>query len=110
MESKQLLSSTPKTKVARRRYDDQFRQLILEQVSAGRPVSEVAQQAAISQGLVYSWMVRARKSAGSPGGTHAQAASLQLHFDQERLTMERRIRELEQERDILKKALAIFSR
>ena len=102
----------------RRKYDATFKQEVLQMISNGRPVSEVAQSLGIGENLLYRWKssanqqkhsdrlpVPAASSSQSSGGTPATLAAAE-----EMLTLHKRIYELEQERDILKKALAIFSR
>ena len=69
----------------------------------GRPVSEVARSLGVGENLIYKWKSRSR-SAGKPAAGGAEGDF--SHVD----ALHRRIRELETERDILKKALAIFSR
>jgi transposase len=63
-------------------------------------VNEIAQSLGIGENLIYKWKSRDMHTANQPKEVDfAQVESLN-----------RRIRELETERDILKKALAIFSR
>ncbi|KAA5541680.1 transposase [Adhaeribacter rhizoryzae] len=87
----------------RRKYDAGFKEEVLRMVSSGRPVNEIAQSLGIGENLIYKWKSRYVHMAHQPeelkGIDFAQVEGLN-----------RRIRELETERDILKKALAIFSR
>ena len=87
------------TTVKRRKYDAAFKQEVLQMVYNGRPVKDVSQSLGIGENLIYRWKSRAK---------HSSAAAELCLGDQEVLLG--RIRELETERDILKKALAIFSR
>ena len=66
----------------RRKYDASFKEEVLKMVFNGRGVSEVAQSLGIGENLIT----------------------------EEQQVLHRRIKELEMERDILKKALGIFSR
>ena len=95
------------TKKTRRKYDDSFKEDVLKMIMSGRPVSEVAEALGISENLIYTWKKKAHKAAkgkpGLPGGYKADALS-----EIERLRAE--LRRTEQERDILKKALVVFSR
>ena len=68
----------------------------------GRPVSEVARSLGIGENIIYRW--RSRHKARENKGEEQAPASPDYQ------ALYRRIRELETERDILKKALAIFSR
>ena len=104
--------------VKRRKYDTSFKQEVLQMVLNGRPVSEVAQSLGIGENIIYRWKSSTNQqqqsdrlpasvasSSHSSGGTPATMTAAE-----ELLTLHKRIYELEQERDILKKALAIFSR
>lgn len=83
----------------RRKYDAAFKQEVLSMVSNGRSVKEVAQALGIGENILYRWRSRARAQAGAPAWAAEDPEALH-----------KRIRELEVERDILKKALAVFSR
>lgn len=85
--------------VKRRKYDAAFKQEVLQMVFNGRAVKDVSQSLGIGENLIYRWKSRAK---------HSSAAAEVCLGDQEAL--HKRIRELELERDILKKALSIFSR
>jgi transposase len=91
-----------KNKVQRRKYDTEFKQQVLQMISNGRSVREVAESLGIGENLIYKWRSR-QESRGTEGKENTGATT-----DQQVLL--KRIRELEMERDILKKALAIFSR
>lgn len=82
-----------------RRYDEEFKANALELVKDGRSVPSVAEALGIDKSLLYSWRRQAE------GDSEPSASQM---TENERLR--RRVMELEQERDILKKALAIFSR
>lgn len=81
-----------------RKYDSQFKEAALRQVANGQRVSSVAQSLGISEALLYQWRKKAQSvlNPDDPGG--------------EVETLRKQIKQLEAERDILKKALAIFSR
>ncbi len=91
-----------KKKEQRRKYDADFKQQVLQMISNGRPVKEVAESLGIGENLIYRWRSR-QESKETVGKENGSAPT-----DQQALL--KRIRELEMERDILKKALAIFSR
>jgi transposase len=91
-----------KVKSQRRKYDSEFKQQVLQMISNGRPVKEVAESLGIGENLIYRW--RSRQETKGAAGKENNASLI----DQQAL--QRRIRELEMERKILKKALAIFSR
>ncbi len=82
-----------------RQYDSEFKKNALQLVENGRSVPAVAEALGIDKSLIYTW----RRQANPLG--EEQEAELR-----ENDLLRNRILELEQERDILKKALAIFSR
>ena len=90
----------------RRKYDASFKQEVVNMIASGRPVPEIARSLGIGENIIYRWRQKALDAteAQSAGGEPARV-SLSEH-----LALQRRLRELEQERDILKKALGIFSR
>ena len=94
----------------RRKYDRDFkRNTVLLCAEPGRSVVEVAENLGISKDLLYRWRREYHLSNGKlafPGnGIEA------LTDEQKRIReLEKKLRETEMERDILKKAMAIFSR
>lgn len=82
-----------------RRYDAEFKANAVGLVEGGRSVPSVAESLGIDKSLLYAW----RRQAHPPS---AEAVAELKEIDQ----LRKRVLELEQERDILKKALAIFSR
>jgi transposase len=93
-----------KSKASRRKYDADFKNEVLKMVESGRPVPEIAQSLGIGNNLIYYWVKRAKK------GNPVQKDKPALVFDEEKLELQKRVKELEMEREILKKALGIFSR
>ncbi len=95
------------TKKTRRKYDDSFKEDVLKMIMSGRPVSEIAEALGISENLIYTWKKKAQKGLasanGAVGGYNAEALR---EIEQLRAELKR----AEQERDILKKALVVFSR
>lgn len=84
----------------RRKYDDEFKTEAVRLVNTGgRTVPDVARSLGISENLLYRW-----KGNNKPGG-HQNGVS-QQEYNQ----LRDQLRRTEQERDILKKALGIFSR
>jgi transposase len=89
-----------KTTKPRRRYESEFKESALQMVENGRSVPSVSQALGISEGLLYTWKSKAKKKMNSPDKGE----------EDELKVLRKRMKELEQERDILKKALSIFSR
>jgi len=93
-----------KAKESRRKYDSDFKNEVLKMVEWGRPVPEIAHSLGIGNNLIYYWIKQAKKKGSKP------ADKAELVFDEEKLALQKRVKELEMEREILKKALGIFSR
>jgi transposase len=93
------------SKKRHRKYDADFKKEVLKMVESGRSVSDLSQSLGIGSNLIYTWVKRSKASSADTKFTHAVAT-----LDEDKLTLHNRIRELEMERDILKKALGIFSR
>lgn len=94
------MSTSKKPLTPRRKYDDDFKNEAVRLVTTGnRTVSDVARSLGISENLLYRWKGHAKP------GRH-QAGSTQHELEQ----LREQLRRTEQERDILKKALSIFSR
>ena len=82
---------------ARRRYDAEFKASAVRMIENGRRVSEVSQALGVSESLLNKWRSAARSA--SPGDNNSEVEVLR-----------KQVKQLEMERDILKKALSIFSR
>jgi len=85
----------------RRQYDAEFKKNALQLIADGRSVSSVAKSLGIKEGVLYNWKSKAKKAA-STEGTSEDKAEIQ--------SLKKKLAEVEMERDILKKALGIFSR
>ena len=90
---------------SRRKYDASFKEEVLQKVRNGRPVSEAARSPGIGENIIYRWKSRSSQQPATVGKENSQVTSAEDHQ-----ALLKRIRELEMERDILKKALGIFSR
>jgi len=89
-----------KTKQKRRSYDGEFKANILKLHAEGRAVRSLSESFGVNENLIYRWKKLANQTDWSP-------QSVELR---EQLALREEIKRLEEERDILKKALAIFSR
>jgi transposase len=92
-------SSIKSKRRRKRRYDAEFKENALLLVESGRSVSSVAESLGIDKSLLYAWRRQANPVSGE-----------EVAEQRENDRLRKRVLELEQERDILKKALAIFSR
>lgn len=90
-----MKKATPtKTVRPRRKYDDAYKQHALQLLREGQSVPSVAQALGVSEGLLYRWKHALRPAA----------------IEQELEQLRHKLKQVETERDILKKALSIFSR
>jgi transposase len=88
----------------RRKYDAAFKAEVLKMVANGQAVAYVSQALGVSESLIYRW----KQITKGKENLAFQAGSSPLTLENQQL--KERVRQLETERDILKKALAIFSR
>jgi len=83
-----------------RQYDAEFKAKLLKMHENGRSIASLADSFGVPVGTLYAW----RKSSTS-------ATCLPIKEDSSELKqLRRQLAEVKEERDILKKALAIFSR
>ena len=87
-------TSAPKAVKTRRKYDDAYKQQALDLLRLGQPVPTVAQALGIGESVLYKWKQAQRPAA----------------LDQELEQLRAKLKQVETERDILKKALSIFCR
>ena len=83
----------------RRNYDAEFKRNALQMMSDGRSASSVSQALGVSEGVLYNWKGQAKAAAKE--GEKEDSAEVK--------GLRKRLEEVEMERDILKKALSIFS-
>lgn len=84
------------TKESRRKYDEGFKQNALRMIENGQTVRSVAASLGVGENLLHKWKTVRRANASG--------------LEQENIELRGKVRQLELERDILKKALSIFSR
>jgi transposase len=89
----------------RRKYDADFQAEVLKMVATGKPVAEISQALGIGENIIYRWKSKQRQVSSQQSKT-GQVADVWQEVDQ----LREKLRQTELERDILKKALAIFSR
>ena len=93
----------------RRKYDSDFKRNAVQLTEeAGRTVADVAENLGIGKDLLYRWRREhsTRQGLAFPGNGRE---SLPLQ-EQKIRELEKKLKDTEMERDILKKAMAIFSR
>ena len=85
----------------KRKYDDDFRRNAVQKVLDGQSVRSVSQELGVNESQIHKW----RRAALTNGDGVKSGAELN-----ETLELKKRIRELEMENEILKKAALIFGR
>jgi transposase len=83
------------------KYDDEFKRNAIRKVLDGQSVRSVSQELGVNESQIHKW----RKAALANGDGVRSGAELA-----ETLELKKRIRELEMENEILKKAALIFGR
>jgi len=82
-----------------RKYDAEFKKNAVKMVEDGRSVVSVANSLGINEKNLYEWRKKYGKNSDEENPLLEKVK-----------TLEKRLKQAEQERDILKKALSIFSR
>lgn len=91
----------------RRKYDKEFKaEAVRMATDGGRTVADVARSLGIHENQLHKWK---REYAEDPGSSFPGKGRLKSH-DEEMRRLQKENANLKEERDILKKALAIFSR
>jgi len=85
------------------KYTEEFRREALRQLELGRPLEQVAQDLGLGKTTLWRWRAELK------GGRGPEAVS-ESEVRRENARLRRRIRELEEDREILKKAAAFFAR
>jgi transposase len=88
-----------KIRKVRRRYDEEFKRNAVGLITEERSTASVAASLGIDKSQLYQWR---KKYIGGAEVIHVAEDEVSI--------LRRRVLELEEERDILKKALSIFSR
>ena len=97
-----------KTQTKRRKYDADFKQEVLTMVQNGRSVPDISESLGIGANLIHKWKSRVNL-ATSPSSKPIPDPPAPISFT-EHEKLKAKVRQLEQERDILKKAAAFFAR
>jgi transposase len=84
-----------------RKYDDEFKRQAVKKVIDGQSVVSAAQELGINESLIHKW----KRAALEKGDGSLSGAELSRELE-----LKKRIRELEMENEILKKAALIFGR
>ena len=84
-----------------RKYDDEFKRQTLKKVFDGQSVSAVSREIGVNESLIHKW----KRDALNHGANGMSGSELK-----ENAVLKKRVRELEMEVEILKKAALIFGR
>ena len=87
-------------------YPAQFRQQMIDLVAIGRRPSELAKEFGCHETSILSWMRAAKGSNATAPIAAPQSAPLNAAERQELIELRRKLRQVQQERDILAKACA----
>jgi len=88
-----------------KKYSDEFKRDVLAMVAEGsRSVAQLERDLDITSGLIYKWQPRYRVKGETLQPSEARAEQAELR------RLRRELEIVKQERDILKKAIQVFSR
>lgn len=90
-------------------YPAAFRQQMVELVRAGRGVTELAREFGCNASSIHHWVKAADGAIGPGAGAVSADAPLTASERQELLELRRKLKQVQQERDILAKATAWFA-
>ena len=91
-----------------RQYDAEFKKEVLKMTMEGKPIVEVARDLGISPERIYKWRRDEKLRIGAVA--FASAGGKALTPEEEHRALRQELEMTKRERDILKKALAIFSK
>lgn len=87
--------------MGKRKYDDEFKRNVVTKVLNGQSVASVSMEIGVNESLIHKWKRTALDNGdGINSGTELA----------EQQALKKRIRELEEENEILKKAALIFGK
>ena len=93
---------------SRRKYDREFKEMAVELSHHREDISKLAEELDIKPNLLYRWRREAKKALGGAFPGHGNSKMTEEQKEIARLKKE--LRETTLERDILKKAVSIFSK
>lgn len=79
-----------------RKYDDDYKREAVRKIHDGQSVASLSRELGVTESVLHNW--------------RRQAVAQATDGEREVVELKRRVRELEMERDILKKAALIFGR
>src|SRR6202000_406594 len=97
-----------KPEKARRKYDAEFKKDVLKMISGGRSVQDISHSLGINANMVHKW--KAQDGKDPAVSNPLSEAELPRVTGAEHEQLKARLREVGEARDILKKALGVFTR
>ena len=88
-----------------KKYENDFKVLIVELVKSGRSVKEISDEYGLNDSMVRRW----RREYEAKSGDFTKKKELSQE-EKEMRALRKELREITMERDILKKAVSIFSK
>ena len=96
-----------------KRYTDDFKAMIIEVYKTGKPIKEICKEYGVSHSTVNNWTksVQPKKISKKPiVSTKKAMKEAKLEMDSENKKLRKEIERIRMENEILKKAIAIFSK
>ncbi len=92
----------------RRKYDQEFKQMVVELSNTREDISALAAEMDLRPELIYRWRREALANLGA--SFSGQGNKIMTEEQKEIARLKKELRDAQLERDILKKAVSIFSR
>ena len=99
--------ATDQKQKPRQHYAADFKEEIIRMLSSGKNVKEISKTFGIGENLLYTWKMKSKTKVKSKNTEEQSSYHLKLLSENEKLKKENT--RLTDERDILKKALGLFS-
>jgi transposase len=91
----------------RRKYDEDFKAEVLKMFENGQAVSQISKSLGVSENLIYGW--KSKRKAKVKDLAKGEKSDFSLRLLEENEQLKEKVKQLEMEREILKKAVSIFS-
>jgi transposase len=88
-----------------KKYDNDFKVMVVELLQSGRTAAELSDEYGVNSGVIRRW----KREYAVRSGDFSKKRELSLE-EQELKTLKKELKEVRLERDILKKAVSIFSK
>ena len=88
-----------------KKYENDFKVMIVELLKSGSKVKELSIEYGLNDGMIRRW----RREYESKSGDFSKKREISIE-EQELKTLKKELRDVKMERDILKKAVSIFSK